>query len=132
MTDPTTTHERGTSGESSAALHLKIRGYRILERNFRVPSGEIDLIVRKGGVLAFVEVKLRRTRRRGRPLEAVNERKVRRISAAAAAYLQSRAPRGVKTYRFDVIGVGPERNLLGLMRVEHVENAFEAPPFFTV
>jgi putative endonuclease len=119
-------------GEERAALHLRLRGYRILERNYRVASGEIDLIARRGAVLAFVEVKTRRTRGKGRPIEAVHDRKVRRLSNAAAAYVQAERPKGVRTFRFDVIGVGPERNLLGMPRVEHLENAFEAPPIFSV
>lgn len=132
MSRKTSTHDRGNRGESSAAAHLRLHGYRILERNFRVPSGEIDLVVRRGGVLAFVEVKMRRNLRQGRPLEAVNGRKVGRICSAAAAYVQAKRPRGVSTYRFDVIGVGPERNLLGMLKIEHVENAFSAPPGFSV
>jgi len=129
---PTSTHDRGVRGESRAANHLRLRGYRILEHNYRVPMGEIDLIVRRGSTVAFVEVKMRRSRYKGKPVEAVNERKVHRISCAAACYLEYKKPKGVKTYRFDVIGVGPERNLLGMLKVVHIENAFEASRDFNI
>ena len=57
----------GNWGEDKAALYLRLHGYRIVERNFRCRQGEIDVIARKGGVIAFVEVKLRKKRgaRRG-------------------------------------------------------------------
>lgn len=126
------TYDQGQSGENSAANHLRLRGYRILERNYRVHSGEIDIIARRGATLVFVEVKMRRSRRRGSPLEAVHVRKIQRISCAAATYVQAMRPKGVKTYRFDVMGVGPERNLLGMLKVEHLENAFETSLDFNV
>lgn len=126
------THDRGSSAEGRAARHLRLKGYRILERNWRVAVGEIDLIVRRGGTLAFVEVKMRRSRDKGSPLEAVDERKRARIGAAAACYLARGLPKGVRTCRFDVLAIGPEMNLLGLLKVRHLENAFEVPRDFNV
>ncbi len=126
------TYQRGVAGEARAANYLRLRGYRILERNWRVPVGEIDLIVRRGRALVFVEVKLRRSRGKGSPLEAVHAGKIRRISAAAACYLTRGLPAGVKECRFDVLGVGPEQNLLGQLKVEHIRDAFEASGNFNI
>lgn len=126
------THERGSAAESRAARHLRLKGYRILERNWRVPPGEIDLIARRGRTLAFIEVKMRRSKDKGSPLEAVDERKRNRIGAAAACYLTKGLPKGVKTCRFDVLTVGPEKNLLGFLKVRHLENAFEALRYYNV
>ena len=58
-------HKQGHFAETKAALFLRLKGYRVVERNFKPPrgtgAGEIDLIVKKGNVLVFVEVKLRQT-----------------------------------------------------------------------
>ena len=53
-------YQKGQKGENRAAAYLRLRGYRVLERNYRVPQGEIDLIARKGDALVFVEVKARK------------------------------------------------------------------------
>ncbi len=127
----TSTHERGKNWEASAAAYLRLRGWRIVERNYRTPLGEIDLIARRGGVLAFVEVKGRRSKGKGDPLEAVSPRKVRRVSAAAALYLAS-GPFPVKEARFDVVTVGPDRNWRGTLKVRHLKNAFQVEGHFNV
>lgn len=124
------THQKGKSGEDRAAAFLRLRGYKILERNYRVPQGEIDLIASKNGSVVFVEVKTRRGRAQGSPLEAVSPRKVGRLSAAAAVYLSGH-PLG-KGCRFDVITLGPERNWLGLLKVRHFENAFSVEGHFNI
>jgi putative endonuclease len=91
------------------------RGYRLVERNYRTRRGEIDLIVRKGATLVFVEVKLRRGTAFGDPLEAVTLRKqatLRHLADHAAAF---------DTVRFDVIGILAGREGL---KVRHIEDAF--------
>ena len=65
----------GNWGEDKAALYLRLHGYRIVERNFRCRQGEIDVIARKGGVIAFVEVKSRKPGSMVGGFEAVNKRK---------------------------------------------------------
>jgi putative endonuclease len=123
--------QAGRRGEARAAAFLRWKGYRILERNYRVAQGEIDLIVRRGGVLAFVEVKARWGRAQGHPLEALPPRKVRRLSAAAAFYL-AQNPGLPPVCRFDVVTLGPEKNWLGRPQVRHFEDAFSAEGFFNV
>ena len=73
--------------ETQAAVFLEKQGYQILERNFRCPAGEIDLIAKEGGYLCFVEVKYRSERETGTPEEAVDAKKQKRISRAALYYL---------------------------------------------
>jgi putative endonuclease len=124
-------YQKGQKGENRAAAYLRLKGYGILERNYRVPQGEIDLVVRKGDTVVFVEVKSRKDNSHGTPLEAVSPQKVRRVSAAAAVYLSGyTAPLG--GCRFDVIAVGPEKNFLGFLRVRHFENAFSVNGVFNI
>jgi putative endonuclease len=124
-------YQKGQKGERRAAAFLRLRGYRILERNYRVPQGEIDLVARKGDTLVFVEVKTRKDDSHGSPIEAVSPTKVKRVSAAAAVYLTGFAgPYGA--CRFDIVAVGPERNWLGWPKVRHFENAFPVDGSFNV
>ncbi len=78
----------GRAGEEAAGRYLEAQGYRVVERNYRCRSGEIDIIARDGDVLCFVEVKARRTGAYGRGIEAVEARKRQRMRRAAAGYLQ--------------------------------------------
>lgn len=75
----------GSEGESFAADYLIKNGYRILERNFRTPLGEIDIIARDGETLVFIEVKARSNARFGPPQLAVDHRKQVKISRVALA-----------------------------------------------
>jgi putative endonuclease len=125
------THQRGKKAEEMAAAFLRLKGYRLLEKNFRVPQGEIDLIFRKSGTLVFVEVKSRRGKAQGTPLEAVSIHKVKRLSAAAAVYL-AQQPGPVPPCRFDVLTIGPDKSWLGLAKIRHFENAFSVEEYFNV
>lgn len=125
------THQKGKWGEERAAAFLMLKGFRILERNFRVPQGEIDLIAQKNGVLVFVEVKSRKGSAQGTPLEAVSPRKVGRLSAAAAVYLSYRRE-GPSACRFDVVTLGPGKNWMGLAKIHHIENAFQVSENFNI
>ncbi len=115
--------ERGSWGEERAALFLRLHGYRIVEQNFRCRQGEIDIIARKGGIVAFVEVKQRKNANFGEAREFVTYSKQRRVIAAAELWL-------VKTGcelqpRFDVIEVyAPEGTKTLFPEINHIENAF--------
>lgn len=99
-------HRVGREGEEAAAAFLCARGYRILERNVRFRTGELDLVAEEGGYLVFVEVKTRRSARCGHAAEAVTAAKQRRLLKLAAIYLAGR--RGpVPPCRFDVVTVEP-------------------------
>jgi putative endonuclease len=112
----------GRRAEEIAAAHLEARGLRILERNWRRPEGELDLVADDGGVRVFVEVRSRTGREFGDPLETVAGRKQARVVRAARLYLQEpHAP--ASGYRFDVVGVTfPEDG--GAPECVHVVDAF--------
>ena len=111
----------GARGEDAAARHLVKRGCAILERNYRIRSGEVDIIAKEADTLVFVEVKTRRTGRFGSPAESVDGRKRRRICAAALQYVSENGA-GELPARFDVIEVYAEN---GGLRVRHITDAFE-------
>lgn len=77
----------GTQGEDYAAQYLINKGFKIIERNFRVRGGEIDLIGLKERELHFIEVKTRKSKKFGGPYEAVDWNKQKRMSRAAQYYL---------------------------------------------
>jgi putative endonuclease len=98
---------RGELAELLCLWHLRLRGYRILARRFRVPSGEIDLIARRGDVLAAVEVKARDSV--GSAGEAISARQRRRIERALVHFVAQRPELARLTLRFDVMLVAPRR-----------------------
>ena len=98
---------RGHWAERLGLWHLRLRGYRILARRFRVPSGEIDLIVRRGQVLAAIEVKARADFATAG--EAVTERQRRRIARALEHFLLIHPELARLVLRFDVMLVAPGR-----------------------
>jgi putative endonuclease len=112
----------GRWGEDVAARHLQEGGAEVLERNWRCREGELDLVVRDGDAIVFVEVKTRSGRGYGEPAEAVTRLKARRIHLLAARWLaEHRPPGGPWDLRFDVVSVlrtadGPE--------VVHLHGAF--------
>jgi putative endonuclease len=94
----------GRLGERLAVAALEERGYRILERNFRCCYGEIDLVAQEALDLVFVEVKTRRGTARGRPEEAVDGRKARKLQEVAFFYLDlHKLPEC--SWRIDVVAV---------------------------
>lgn len=113
----------GRQGEQAAADYLQAQGYAVLERNYRCPKGELDMVVRRGDVLAFVEVKTRRSLRYGRPCEAVNYYKRQHIIKAAQWYIYCHKLSGFH-YRFDVVEVLAKNGRD--ISINHIPNAFEA------
>lgn len=91
----------GRQGEDAAVDLLRKAGYAVVERNVRLPGGEIDVVCRDGDVVVFVEVKSRSNETYGSALGAVDARKRRKLRALAADYLQIVAP-GARA-RFDVV-----------------------------
>jgi putative endonuclease len=88
-------NEKGLIGETLATMFLKKRGYEIIERNYRIREGEIDIIARKNGELIFIEVKTISERERAagkRPEEAIDQRKRARLRKAIASYLGRHQP----------------------------------------
>lgn len=111
----------GPAGEAATARYLWWRGYQILGRNVQVGAYEIDLIVRRGPITAFVEVKTRLDTAYGAPAQNVDARKQQHLRIAARMYMKAE-PAPTAQYRFDVASVIlPER---GKPVITYYENAF--------
>jgi putative endonuclease len=111
----------GRKSERLAAEYLKLKGYRIIETNYRCPVGEIDIIAKDKKTLVFVEVKARRSTRFGSPKGAVTPAKQRKISMAALDYLK-RSGQDDARARFDVVAIDTAS---GKPDIEVVKNAFD-------
>lgn len=107
----------GVAGEDLAVGWYTDRGYRLLARNWRTRSGEIDLVVERGGEIIFCEVKTRSSDRFGSPVEAVGPTKQARLRRLAGEWLRFEAVSPRRGVRFDVASV-----LAG--RIEVIEEAF--------
>ena len=94
---------QGTAAEELACRYLEARGFILVTRNFRCRAGELDLIMRDGDQLVFVEVRSRRDSRFGTPAESVTRTKQQRLLRAAAVYLQRQ--RLDLPCRFDVLAI---------------------------
>ncbi len=110
----------GPRGETLATQELVRKGYRILHRSYRAAGGEIDLIARRGNILAFIEVKTATTPRFGPPETWVTREKQRQIVRVAGAYLQ-RHPAPALSPRFDVVAVHLSEDRPA---IRHIEAAF--------
>jgi putative endonuclease len=105
----------GVLGERVAARWLERAGWAVVARRFRVGHRDLDLIARRGEVVAFVEVKARRGLTLGDPIEAVGSRKQWQLARSAWVWIE-RHGRAGEVYRFDV-----------RVRVRHVADAFQVP-----
>lgn len=114
--------ERGAEGEECAVRALKKSRYKIIERNYRTPAGEIDIVARDKRSLVFVEVRTRSSTEFGLPQETVIARKRKKIYNAARWYLQNRHIENTEC-RFDVVAVFVEDER-GCPKVEIIKDAF--------
>ena len=115
MRDRRAAEQSGRDGETRAAWYLRLRGWRILDRRVRTPAGEVDLVARRGRLVAFVEVKARKT---AAELDfAIDARRLARV-AAAAEYLMPRYAANGEDIRVDVLLLAPG------VRPRHIENAW--------
>jgi putative endonuclease len=111
----------GHLGESLAAAFLEKQGYSIIERNYRTPYGEIDLLVSKGDVIIFTEVKSRASSSLGPPEISITRRKAEHMRCAAEYYIQQH-PELPNEWRIDVISVQLNTNETP-PEIDHFENA---------
>lgn len=112
----------GRAGERRAAWFYRLRGFSIVARNVSYRDGEIDLVVRRGRLVVFVEVKTRGQLSLGAPVEAVNRGKQLRIMKCAESWLVGQKAEGCDI-RFDVLSLVRTR---WRFLVEHFPAAFEA------
>ncbi len=111
---------RGRNAEQRATWWLRLRGYRILQRNYRIRGGEIDLIARTGNTLCFIEVKARAGNAYFGSLESVSPAQIQRILRAAHIYLITNPHTG--PCRFDVLAMD---RVGGKWKIQHITDAFE-------
>jgi putative endonuclease len=110
----------GDKGEGLAVKFLKKKGYKIITQNYKTRIGEIDIIAREGDTLVFVEVKTRESIAYGKPFEAVNYFKKRKIANVALLYLKKLEE--IPPCRFDVVSIYYEQ---GKPDCELIKDAFE-------
>lgn len=109
--------DKGKLGEDIASVYLKLKGYKIRERNFATKTGEVDIIAEDGDYIVFVEVKFRQSTTKGLPREAVTPFKQRQIKRTAMCYL-SNNNLYENNIRFDVIEILK-------FKITHLEDAFQ-------
>jgi putative endonuclease len=107
---------RGRWAEGLAEASLRLKGYRLLARRFKSGVGEVDLIMRRGEVTAFIEVKIRSTS--DHAVEAVTSTQSRRIAAAARLWMARDPKAALGICRFDIVTVSPYQ------WPKHIPNAF--------
>ena len=96
--------DSGQRGEAVAAAFLRRRGFRILERNYRLRGGELDLICQKGATVVFVEVRARANLAFGHPVESITAAKRRHLLRAALVYLKMKHWEE-RPFRFDLVAI---------------------------
>lgn len=116
----------GKKGEDIAAWHLQKLGYHILERNYRSPLGEIDIVARDGETMVFIEVKSRKSEEFGEPELAVGKKKQRKITQISLYYLEhSDDPQA--NVRYDVVAV---KFMSDNTEVRVIRDAFDASDYY--
>lgn len=118
------TYDRGALGENLACEFLVKKDYTIIERNYRIRGGEIDIIATDGKDIVFVEVKLRRSSHFGYPEEAVGCAKLRRIAKAIKSYLHGKHP-NYSCVRFDIIAMENENNHSTIRHIKDIELPYD-------
>jgi putative endonuclease len=106
----------GRLAETAAMIFLGLKGYRLLARRYKCPMGEVDLIMRKAGTTAFIEVKIRNSI--DEAIVSVTAYQARRISAAARSYMGRDQIAARQACRFDIVAISPYH------WPRHIENAF--------
>ena len=119
----TSRKDLGNFGERVAKAHLEAKGYRVLETNFRVREGEVDIVAQRDGVVAFVEVKTRRGDAMGSAVEAIDARKAKRLLLAAQAFGQQH-PELPPGRRIDLIAIDLDAGGR-VVSLQHIESAVE-------
>ncbi len=118
------THNRGAIGEQLACEYLEKKGYSIIERNYRIREGEIDIVAKDGGDIVFIEVKLRNSVVFGYPEEAVGDTKLKRIVKTIKTYLHSERTK-YSCIRFDIISIVCDNSLSTIRHIENIELPYE-------
>jgi putative endonuclease len=107
---------KGIDGETLARDYLIAKGYKILEHNSRIKTGEVDIVAEDRGIIVFIEVKMRSSLQFGSPAEAINKTRIRRYINSAKLYINQHRLAN-RDIRFDVIEVIGDK-------VNHIPDAF--------
>ena len=108
----------GDQAESTAEKFLVTKNVKIIEQNYRIKAGEIDLIADDKGTIVFIEVKYRKSNNFGQPFETVTRSKQQKIIRTAQSYLQKHPKLANKACRFDVISIHNQD-------INWIQNAFD-------
>lgn len=114
------THQKGLTGEEKACNYLLSQNYKILERNFRIRTGEIDIIAEKDDFIVFCEVKTLPNGTLETLAHELNSKKQKKIIKTSKIYLENHREYNNKYIRFDVLAV----DIPVLDPVYHIQNAF--------
>lgn len=114
-------NSNGKLAELKACEYLQKKHYKLVDTNYRSRFGEIDLIMKKGKYICFIEVKMRNNKSIASPAEFVDKIKQEKIAVTASIYLQSN-PTELQP-RFDIVEVFSENNRI--KSIKHLENAFQ-------
>jgi putative endonuclease len=120
-TDPR--HRRGYAGERLAMAHLLQTGWRIEAHRFRLGHHDLDLVARRGNLVAFIEVKTRSSRRFGSPVEALGSRQRADLGRVAELW-RVRFGRPTDRYRFDLIAIEESPDPSTSPQIHHIEDAW--------
>ncbi len=112
----------GQWGEDVACRYLSRKKYRIIEKNYRLKTGEIDIIAQKDEYIVFIEVKTRSSNQYGRPSQAVSDFKKKRIVKTALQFICEKKMLN-QSIRFDIVEI--DYATFNEYQVNHIENAFE-------
>ena len=123
MPDPAPISNSGKAAEERACAYLNTQGLQLLTRNYHCRRGEIDLVMRHGQYLVFIEVRYRRSARFGSAAESVDGRKQGRLLAAAQHYLQQHRVQ-TQPCRFDVVAITADRG--DNSAIQWIQDAFQA------
>ena len=108
----------GQQGEKEAILFLRTQGFTILETNYRTKPAEIDIIARDNDILCFIEVKTRKSLKRGLPRESVNHTKQKKIITGSLYYLKEKKLMDSRV-RFDVVEVLKKHGCFSINLIKH-------------
>ena len=113
----------GKLGEAAAAVYLQKSGYRILQRNYSTPIGELDIVCSLGNVLVFVEVKSRTSTSFGEAYLAVNAKKQQKLRNLALYYIMLEC-KTEPEYQFDIVSLWMQKQTGAVLDLQHYKNAF--------
>lgn len=116
----------GTFGEQHASDHLKRNGYAILDRNVRLPSGELDIMAKERDTFVLVEVRTKASKRFGTGEESITPKKQRTLTALAYEYAEAH-PEAYEKWRLDLIAIDVDRAAGIVTRLAHYKHAIDEP-----